>query len=77
MSTLTKNEKEGLEDVFLSIHTNQSKYEKIKFLSLLIMRKGSNLSTLKALKHAEHGYFKAKFSYFLSNLSLKKKNLRK
>jgi len=36
MSVLSKNEREGLEDVFLSIHTHQEKYEKIKNLASLI-----------------------------------------
>jgi hypothetical protein len=36
MSVLSKNERDGLEDVFLSIHTHQEKYERIKSLASLL-----------------------------------------
>ena len=37
MSTLTKQEKDALEDVFLSIHTGNNKYKKLKELSSFII----------------------------------------
>jgi len=36
MGALSKNERDGLEDVFMSIHCNQVKYEKLKNLASLI-----------------------------------------
>ena len=36
MGVLTKNGRDGLEDVFLSIHTSTNKYKKIKDLSAKI-----------------------------------------
>ena len=42
MSTLSKSERDGLEDVFLSIHSNQDKYQKIKEISTLIISRKVN-----------------------------------
>lgn len=77
MGTLTKNERDGLEEVFLSIHSNESKFEKLKELSKIVMNRKADNSMTKLLKRAKHGVFNTKISNFLSILSLKKKNLRK
>jgi hypothetical protein len=77
MSTLTKNEREGLEDVFLSIHTNKNKYIKLKQISSLIMSHSTTINVLELLKEAKQGLKEAKISHFVSNLSQKKKNLSK
>ena len=77
MSTLTKNEREGLEDVFLSIHTHQDKYQKIKDISSLIMSKSSSVSLPKLVKEAKVGLNETKFSHLLAFISKKKKNLSK
>ena len=77
MSALTKNERDGLEDVFLSIHTRQDKYQKIKEISSLIMAHETSFNLVKLLKQAKHGLKEAKFSQYLLKFSKKKKNLSK
>ena len=77
MSALTKNERDGLEDVFLSIHTRQDKYQKIKEISSLIMAHETSYNLVKLLKQAKHGLKEVKLSQFLLKFSKKKKNLSK
>ena len=77
MSALTKNERDGLEDVFLSIHSNQDKYQKIKEISSLIISKSNNFSMLKLLKQAKYGLKETNFSHFIAFIAKKKKNLSK
>ncbi|MEA2072466.1 MAG: hypothetical protein U9O86_02685 [Campylobacterota bacterium] len=77
MSTLTKNERDGLEDVFMSIHTQSDKYKKLKEISSLILSKQSLLSTTKLLKQAGQGLKETNFSQLLLNFYKKKKNLSK
>ena len=77
MSALTKDEREGLEEVFLSIHAHGDKYKKIKELSSLIISHTSSIDYLKLLKQAKHRLNKAKISHFSLNFSKKKKNLSK
>ena len=77
MSALTKNERDGLDDVFLSIHTHKNKYQKIKEISALIFSKETHLNMQKLLKQAKHGLKETKISHFLLQLSKKKKNLSK
>ncbi len=77
MGVLTKNERDGLEDVFLSIHTSTNKYKKIKDLSALIMTHETTLNFKKLLKQAKYGLKETKISHFLLKYSKKKKNLSK
>ncbi len=77
MGILTKNERDGLEDVFLSIHTSTNKYKKIKDLSALIMTHETTLNFKKLLKQAKSGLKETKFSDFLLKYTKKKKNLSK
>lgn len=77
MNALTQNEREGLEDVFSSIHANKNRYEKLKQLSSLIMKHTSAINTLKLLKEAKKGLKETKIADYLLNLSKKKKNLSK
>jgi len=77
MGVLTKNERDGLEDVFLSIHTSTDKYKKIKDLSALIMTHETTLNFKKLLKQAKYGLKETKISQFLLKYSKKKKNLSK
>jgi hypothetical protein len=77
MSTLTKNEREGLEDVFLSIHTNKNKYIKFKQISSLIMSHATAFNMTNLIRQAKQGLKEAKFSHYLLNSSQKKKNLSK
>jgi hypothetical protein len=76
MSALTKKERDGLEDVFLSIHAN-NKYNKIKSLATLIMSRNLDLSMHDLLKKVKTELKKSKISNFSSYLSKKKKNLSK
>ena len=76
MSALTKKERDGLEDVFLSIHSN-TKYKKIKSLATLIMSRNLDLSMHDLLKRAKIRLKKSKISKFSSFLNKKKKNLSK
>ncbi len=77
MSTLTKRERDGLEDVFMSIHSNTDKYQKLKKLSSVLMQKGVDLSRYKLYKRAKFGLKRSKLSLFFINLGKKKKNLSK
>ena len=77
MSALTKNERDGLEDVFLSIHSNNEKYQKIKEISSLIMSNDTTINFTKLLKQAKFGLKETKISHFLAYISKKKKNLSK
>jgi len=77
MGVLTKNERDGLEDVFLSIHTSTNKYKKIKDLSALIMTHETTLNFKQLLKQAKYGLKETKISQFLLKYSKKKKNLSK
>lgn len=77
MSTLTKKERDGLDDVFLSIHTNGGKYKKFKDLSPLIITSQISNVLSKLLKRAILGQKKKKILNFLSYLYKKKKSLSK
>lgn len=77
MSTLTKNERDGLEDVYLTIHTNQKRYEKIKEVSSLIVSHSSSFNMLKLLIQARNNLKKTKLSYLVAYLGKKKKKLSK
>ncbi|MDD2789907.1 MAG: hypothetical protein PHU40_04495 [Sulfurimonas sp.] len=77
MSTLTKNERDGLEDVFLSIHTNEKRYEKMKEISALILSQTSSFNMLRLLVHAKKSLKQTKISHYLAYLGKKKKNLSK
>jgi len=77
MSALTKSERDGLEDVFLSIHSNEKKYQRIKEISSLLLTKSSDFSMSKLLKQAKYGLKETNFSHFIAFIAKKKKNLSK
>ncbi|WP_372999619.1 hypothetical protein [Sulfurimonas sp.] len=77
MSALTKQERDGLEEIFLSIGNNSSKYSKLKEFSPLILSKNISLNTSKFLKMAKIGLKESKLSQFITLFSKKKKNLSK
>jgi len=77
MSTLTKQERDGLEDIFLSIQTNGNKYTKLRNISLFSVSKNISLNTIKFLKVANIGLKESKLSQFIAIFSKKKKNLSK
>ena len=77
MGTLTKSERDGLEDVFLSIHSNKIKYNKIKEVSSLVISKDVSIFMSNLLKRAKSGLKDSKLSNFITILGKKKKNLSK
>ncbi|MBW6487872.1 hypothetical protein [Sulfurimonas sp.] len=77
MSALTKQEREGLEDVFLSIHTHKDRYEKMRELSSFIIASKISSVAARLLKRAKLGLKKRKTSCFLSFFDKKKKSLSK
>jgi hypothetical protein len=77
MSALTKDERDGLEEVFLSIQSHRDKYRKIKDVSSLIISHTSSTDYAKLLKQAKYRLNETKLSHFLLSLTKKKKNLSK
>lgn len=77
MSALTQQERDGLEDVFLSIHTKKFKYYKTKKSDSLITDTNISSITAKLLKQARIGLKKRKRLYFFSFFNKKKKYLSK
>lgn len=75
MSALTQNERDGLDEVFLSIHSNKDKLQRIKEISILIISKRGTFSMKKLIKSAKYGIKEGKFSQFTQFLTKKKKNL--
>ena len=53
MSALTKKERDGLEDVFISIHSHNEKYQKIKEISSLIINNNTTINFSNLLKRAK------------------------
>jgi hypothetical protein len=77
MGTLTKKEREGLDDVFLSIHSHNNKYKKIKEISSLIMSRNLDFSMNDLLERSKDKLKNSKLSHFFAYLYKKKKNLSK
>ena len=75
MSALTKKERDGLEDVFLSIHSTSNSYLNIKDFYSPIIKNKISLSLSNLLKRAKFGLKKGKSSHFTSFLGKKKKHL--
>ncbi|CAI6149515.1 MAG: hypothetical protein SPLUMA1_SPLUMAMAG1_00876 [uncultured Sulfurimonas sp.] len=77
MSALTTNERDGLDEVFLSIHTHTDKYKKIKEISSLLISSKPKFNITRLIKVAKYGLKETKTTQFLLNLTKKKKNLSK
>ncbi|MDX9757427.1 MAG: hypothetical protein RBT52_08025 [Sulfurimonas sp.] len=77
MSALTKQERDALEEVFLSIHTKNNRYEKIKEIPSFIITADISVALSKLLKRAKFGLRKRKISQFFSFFDKKKKFLSK
>lgn len=77
MSALTKKERDGLDEVFMSIHSNNNKYQKLKDISSLIMTKQHDFSVKTLLEQAKHGLKETNLSHFLAYIAKKKKFLSK
>ena len=77
MGTLTKKEREGLEDVFLSIHTDNQKFQRLRDLSQLLIHKNLHFSLQRLLKDVNKGLKGANIENLLLFLDKTKKHLRK
>jgi len=77
MSALTTNEKDGLDEVFLSIHTHTDKYKKIKEISTLLIFNKPKFNMTRLIKVAKYGLKETKTSQFIFSFTKKKKNLSK
>ncbi len=77
MSTLTKNEREGLEEVFLSIKRSHTKYEKLKYFISLWLHIGIKPHDTNSSKSAKTGKFRDKLTKNFNFFSKVKKNLSK
>ena len=77
MGVLTKKERDGLEDVFISIHSGNDKYNKLKKISSLVFHGTYYYSFEKLYKRAKYGLKETKFSQFIAHFSKTKKNLSK
>jgi len=75
MSALTKEERDGLEDVFLSIHSTGKSHLNIKDFYALIITNRISLSVSNLLKRAKIGLKKDKRTQFSSFFVKKKKPL--
>ena len=77
MSILTQNERDGLEEVFLSIKTSSSRYEKLKSFILLWSGIHTEKEMKKGTKARATGNFRDKLTKNFSFLAKVKKNLSK
>ncbi len=77
MGALTKNERDGLDEVFLSIHSSEDKYDKMKYLSALLISGDVTKNFSKLFNHAKLGLKETKLSHFFHQYRKKKKNLSK
>ena len=77
MSALTKKERDGLDEVFMSIHSNNNKYQKLKDISSLIISREHRFSMPTLLEQAKQGLKETNFSHFLAYIAKKKKFLSK
>ncbi len=77
MSILTQNEREGLEEVFLSIKTSSNRYEKLKSFILLWSGIHTEKVIKKRTKARAAGNFRDKSTKNYSFLAKVKKNLSK
>jgi hypothetical protein len=77
MSILTQNERDGLEDVFSSIHSCDTNHRLLKGVLPLIMFIKRYFLETKFYKLAKYGVKAIYFSHFSSFKHKKKKNLSK
>jgi len=77
MGALTKQERDSLDEIFLSLGKNNDKYSKLKEMSSLILSKNISLNTSKFLRMAKIGLKESKLSQFITLFTKKKKNLSK
>ncbi|MDD2566578.1 MAG: hypothetical protein PHS10_01230 [Thiovulaceae bacterium] len=75
--TLTKKEREGLEDVFLSIHANTKKYDRIKEIAKLFFDKKVSIGLENLFRRVKKGIKRTNFPDLAMFLPKTKKHLRK
>jgi len=73
MGALTKQERDSLEDIFLSIGKSDDKYSKLKQYT----SKNISLNASRLLKMAKIGIKESKLSQFITLFGKKKKKLSK
>ena len=77
MSGLTAKEREGLEDIFLSIQPQKTNLLKSHDLLSLFITKNSDKKFFNIVKEAKDGLNRVSFPLFSSINTKKKKNLSK
>ena len=77
MSTLTTNERDALDEVFRSIKTSTSRYEKIKSFLSLWLGLHMNKKAEKEVSRAQTGKFRDKLTKNFNVFAKVKKNLSK
>jgi len=77
MSTLTKNEREALEDVFRSIKTSSSRYRKIKYFLMLWIGLHLDKKSKTGTQNVKTGKFGDKLTKISNVFTKVKKNLSK
>ena len=77
MGGLTNKEREGLEDVFLCIHTDNHRNYKFQKIYTLISNQNIDFLKYNIYKGANFGLKRVKISYFFNKITKKKKYLSK
>lgn len=77
MGALTKQERDSLEEIFLSISKGDDKYSRLKQYTSIDISKNISLNVSRLLKMAKIGIKESKLSQFITIFSKKKKKLSK
>ena len=77
MGALTKQERDSLEDIFLSIGKSDDKYSRFKQYTSKNISKNISLNASRLLRMAKIGIKESKLSQFITLFSKKKKKLSK
>lgn len=76
-TTLSQQEREALEDVFASIHTNKQKYERLREISQTLLRKNFSYRFENLVVNLKMGIKQTNLSSIATIFSKTKKHLRK
>ena len=77
MGALTKQERDSLEEIFLSIGKSDDKYSRLKQYTSINMSKNISFNASRLLKMAKIGIKESKLSQFITLFGKEKKNLSK
>ncbi|MDD2449457.1 MAG: hypothetical protein PHS42_03030 [Sulfurimonas sp.] len=77
MGALTKQERDSLEEIFLSISKGDDKYSRLKQYTSIDISKNISLNVSRLLKMAKIGIKESKLSQFITIFGKKKKKLSK